>query len=69
MSLGGILLVLQSAGTFARGVSRFPLFDNRGALALQNRLDESAAVRQQIRSVWGSPDLNLTTSCPCQPGA
>jgi len=44
------------------------LFGLARTLALENRGDEAAAVKARFKAVWAGADLELTSSCLCQPG-
>ena len=77
-SLGATLL---GAGRFADAeqvyrddLERLPengwsLFGLSRALKLQHKTDEGDAVEARFEQVWQKADLQLTSSCLCQPGA
>lgn len=45
------------------------LFGLARSLKLQNKLTEAATVEQRFKKTWAKADLQLTSSCLCQPGA
>jgi tetratricopeptide (TPR) repeat protein len=45
------------------------LFGLTRSLKLQNKTSEAAAVEARFKKVWAKADLQLTSSCLCQPGA
>ncbi|MSU47657.1 MAG: hypothetical protein EXS37_00920 [Opitutus sp.] len=44
------------------------LFGLARSLKLQNKLAEAAAVEARFKKIWAKADLQLTSSCLCQPG-
>jgi tetratricopeptide (TPR) repeat protein len=45
------------------------LFGLARALRRQGRTDEAAAMDEQLSEVWRNADVELSSSCFCQPGA
>jgi tetratricopeptide (TPR) repeat protein len=44
------------------------LFGLARSLKLQNKMDEAAKVEARFKKIWRSADIELTSSCLCQPG-
>jgi tetratricopeptide (TPR) repeat protein len=76
-ALGASLLqvgrVQEAEQVYRDDLARWPgngwsLFGLSRALKLQHREAEAAEVEQQFRQVWAKADLELKSSCLCQPG-
>src|SRR6266478_1382782 len=71
---------LMQAGRFAEAeqvyrddLARLPengwsLFGLARSLELQQKSDEAAAVEARIQKIWSKADVQITSSCLCQPG-
>lgn len=76
-ALGAALLqvgrVQEAEQVYRDDLARWPgngwsLFGLARALKLQHRDDEAAAVEKQFQAAWAHADLELKSSCLCQPG-
>ena len=77
-SLGAALLqagrLAEAEQVYRDDLAQFPengwsLFGLARTLELENRTAEADAVRARFKAVWAGADLDLTSSCLCQPGA
>jgi len=71
----------MQAGRFAEGeqvyrddLARLPengwsLFGLARSLELQHKSDEAAAVEARFQKIWSGADVQITSSCLCQPGS
>jgi len=45
------------------------LFGLARSLELQQKNDEAAAVEARFQKIWSGADVQITSSCLCQPGS
>jgi len=77
-SLGAALMAhgryAEAEQVYREDLTRLPgngwsLFGLSEALTLQHKAADAAAVQKQFREVWSQADLNISSSCLCQPSA
>jgi tetratricopeptide (TPR) repeat protein len=64
----------EAEQVYREDLAQFPengwsLYGLAHSLELQHKSEEAAAVATRFHKVWGSADLQLTSSCLCQPGS